>query len=294
MNTLSNNNAAQNTEPEVWDQVIEARRGLLDINLKEIWNYRDLLFLFVKRDFASQYKQTVLGPIWHVVQPIITTAMFMLIFTKIANIPTDGVEPILFYMSGISIWNYFAACLHNTSNTFVANSGIFGKVYFPRMVLPLSSVASNIIRFLIQFGLLLILMIYFAFKGVPIPFNFGWLLLPILLLLMAGIGLGVGIIISSLTTKYRDFGILVSFGVQLLMYATPIAYPLSFLQDKSFGWLLSWNPLTAIVECYRHILFQTPSFDYGTLIYSVLFMLVVLVVGTIVFNKVERTFMDTV
>lgn len=278
-----------------WDQVIEARKGIFDINLKEIWNYRDLLFLFVKRDFAAQYKQTVLGPVWHIVQPVITTVMFLLIFSKIANIPTDGVHPILFYMSGIAIWNYFSACLFNTSNTFVANAGIFGKVYFPRLVLPLSTVVSNLVRFGIQFALLLALMIYFAlFRQIPIPINMGWLMLPVLLLMMAGIGLGVGIIVSSLTTKYRDFGILIGFGVQLLMYATPVAYPLSFLKDKSFGWLLSWNPLTAIVECFRHVMFQTPDFQYSTLLYSASFMVVVLFFGTLIFSKVERTFMDTV
>ena len=213
---------------EEWDLVIQPKAALLDLNLKEVWRYRDLLWLFVKRDFSAQYKQTILGPLWHFIQPIFTTLVFLLVFGSIANIPTDGIQPILFYMSGITIWNYFSACLTATSGTFVANAGIFGKVYFPRLVIPLSTVLSNIIKFGIQFLLLLAVMVWYGIKNNHFYFGASWLLIPVLVAMMAGLGLGLGIIISSLTTKYRDFTILIGFAVQLLMYATPIAYPMSF------------------------------------------------------------------
>lgn len=250
--------------------------------------------LFVKRDFVAQYKQTVLGPIWHVIQPMFTTIVFFLVFSKIANIDTDGIDAIPFYMSGITIWNYFSSCLTNTSNTFVANAGIFGKVYFPRLVLPLSSVLSNIIRFAIQFALLLIVMIWFGVKHHNFYISITWLLVPLLVLMMAGLGLGLGIIISSLTTKYRDFAVLISFAVQLLMYATPIVYPLSFLKGKSYAVLVKCNPLTPIVEAFRYSLFGKGSMDAMQLLYSGIFIIVSLFIGVMVFNKVERSFMDTV
>lgn len=284
-----------NDTTDHWDLEIKPKASLFNLNLKEVWSYRDLMFLFVRRDFVAQYKQTILGPLWHIIQPILTTIMFLLVFGKIANIPTDGIEPILFYMSGITIWNYFATCLTATSNTFVANAHIFGKVFFPRLVLPLSIVISNMVKFAIQMGILLLAMIWFAvFKGVPIVFGWQWLLIPVLMLLMAGIGLGTGIIISSLTTKYRDFTILISFAVQLLMYATPVAYPLSYLQNKSFAPLIQWNPLSAVVEGFRYALFHTGSFEIASLAYSACFMIVVLLFGIVYFNRVERSFMDTV
>ncbi|HLP36115.1 ABC transporter permease [Lacibacter sp.] len=284
-----------NDTTEQWDLEIKPKASLFDLNLKEVWKYRDLMLLFVRRDFVAQYKQTILGPLWHVIQPVLTTIMFMMVFGKIANIPTDGIEPILFYMSGITIWNYFSTCLTATSNTFVANAHIFGKVYFPRLVLPLSVVMSNIVKLGIQFGILFLIMIWFAvFRDVPILFGVNWLLIPLLVVIMAGIGLGLGIIISSLTTKYRDFTVLIGFAVQLLMYATPVAYPLSFLKDKSFAPIIEWNPLSPIVEGFRFALFQTGNFELLSLGYSVLFMLVVLVIGAVFFSKVERTFMDTV
>ena len=279
---------------EHWDEVIEPTGKLLDLRLGEVWKYRDLLFLFVKRDFAAQYKQTVLGPVWHLIQPIFTTAVFLLVFHSIANIDTDGIHAIPFYMSGIAIWNYFSSCLTGTSNTFVANAGIFGKVYFPRLVIPLSTVMSNIIKFAIQFGLLLIVMIYFGVKEQSFHFSSSWLLIPVLVIMMAGMGLGLGIIISSLTTKYRDFAVLIGFAVQLLMYATPVAYPLSYIKGKSYEWLITANPLTAIVEAFRYALFGKGSFDALHLFYSGLFIVFALLVGTLLFNKVERSFMDTV
>jgi lipopolysaccharide transport system permease protein len=284
-----------NDTTDHWDLEIKPKASLFDLNLKEVWRYRDLMMLFVRRDFVAQYKQTILGPLWHVIQPVLTTIMFLLVFGKIANIPTDGIEPILFYMSGITIWNYFSTCLTATSNTFVANAHIFGKVYFPRLVLPLSIVMSNIVKLGIQFGILLLAMGWFAvFRQVPIAFGVNWLLIPVLVIIMAGIGLGSGIIISSLTTKYRDFTVLIGFAVQLLMYATPVAYPLSFLKDKSFAPLIEWNPLSPILEGFRYALFNKGSFDIFSLGYSILFMIVVLIFGALYFSKVERTFMDTV
>lgn len=279
---------------EHWDQIIEPRAKLLDLNLSEVWRYRDLLWLFVKRDFTAQYKQTILGPLWHFIQPIFTTLVFLMVFGKIANIPTDGIQPVLFYMSGITIWNYFSSCLSATSNTFVANAGIFGKVYFPRLVIPLSTVLSNIVKFGIQFILLLSAMAWFAVKGGNFHFGLSWLLIPLLVLMMAGLGLGLGIIISSLTTKYRDFTVLIGFAVQLLMYATPVAYPLSYLKGKSFAAWIAWNPLTPIVEAFRYALFGTGTVDTMGLLYSGGVIVVILLVGLMVFSKVERTFMDTV
>ena len=274
--------------------VIEPQAHLFDLKLREVWNYRDLLVLFVKRDFSAQYKQTILGPLWHFIQPIFTTLVFLLVFGKIANIPTDGIEPVLFYMSGISIWNYFSACLTSTSNTFVANAGIFGKVYFPRLVIPLSTVLSNVVKFGIQFLLLLAVMVFYGIKSHHFHFGLSWLLIPLLVLMMAGLGLGLGIIISSLTTKYRDFTVLIGFAVQLLMYATPIAYPMSFLKNKSFAAWIAWNPLTPIVEAFRYALFGTGSVNAAGLMYSGGFIVIVLFLGMLIFSKVERTFMDTV
>lgn len=283
-----------NTEHEHWDQVIEPKAKLLDLNLTEVWRYRDLLWLFVKRDFAAQYKQTILGPVWHFIQPIFTTIMFLFIFGRIANIPTDGIEAIPFYMSGITIWNYFSSCLTATSSTFVANAGIFGKVYFPRLVIPLSTVMSNMVKFGIQFLLLLAAMAWYGFKNNNFHFGFSWLLIPVLVVMMAALGLGLGIIISALTTKYRDFTVLIGFAVQLLMYATPVAYPMSFLRDKSYGAWVAWNPLSPIVETFRYALFGSNTLDTTGLIYSGGVIIVLLFAGMLIFSKVERTFMDTV
>ena len=288
--------SASNTGKDIenWSEVITPRTNLLDVRLEEVWKYRDLLWLFVRRDFIAQYKQTILGPIWHIIQPVFTTIIFLFLFGRIANIPTDGIQPVLFYMSGISIWNYFATCLTSTSNTFLANAGIFGKVYFPRLILPLSIILSNIVRFGIQFGLLIIIMIWYHFHGVPIKFTGHWIFVPLLVLLMAGMGLGLGVIISSLTTKYRDLSILLGFAVQLGMYATPIAYPLSFLQNKGYAKIIAINPLSPVVECFRYCLFGKGSFTMLTLGYSAAFMVIVLFFGTVLFNRVEKSFMDIV
>ncbi|WP_205508553.1 ABC transporter permease [Longitalea arenae] len=285
---------ASNTPPEHFDIVLQPQTSFFKLNLAEVWRYRDLMWLFVRRDFVAQYKQTILGPVWHVIQPLLTTLMFLFLFGKVANIPTDGIEPVLFYMSGITIWNYFSACLTNTSNTFISNAAIFGKVYFPRLVIPLSVVISNIVRFGIQFGLLLVFMIVYAFKGVPIHFNLYWLCIPILVFVMAGIGLGLGIIISSLTTKYRDLSFLLTFAVQLGMYITPVAYPLSYLEKTKYKWLIDINPLTSITEAFRFCLFGKGTIEMQGVLYSLVFMVLVIGVGTLVFNRVEKNFMDTV
>lgn len=284
-----------NSEPiENWDLVIEPRTSLFDLKLKEVWKYRDLLVLFVRRDFVAAYKQTILGPVWHFIQPVFTTLIFTLVFGKIAGIPTDGIQPLLFYMSGITIWNYFSSCLSSTSNTFLSNAGIFGKVYFPRLISPLSTVVSNLVKFGIQFLLLLGFMVYFGITGGKFHFGFSWLLIPVLVLMMALMGLGLGIIISSMTTKYRDLNVLLGFGVQLLMYATPVAYPMSFLKSKSYAAWIQWNPLSPIVEVFRYALFGQGTVDIFHLMYSIAFILVVLFAGLLMFNKVEKTFMDTV
>lgn len=280
---------------EEWSEIISPKNHLFDIRLKELWHYRDLLFLFVRRDFISQYRQTILGPLWHIIQPVFTTIMFLIVFNKIAKISTDQLPPILFYMSSITIWNYFSSCLSSSSNTFVSNAGIFGKVYFPRLIMPLSKVLSNMVKFGIQFCLLVIVILYYIFFH-DFKLNIGWhnFLLPLIVINMAAIGLGAGIIISSLTTKYRDLSILIAFGVQLLMYVTPVVYPLSFLEQSKYRMLIEWNPLTPLVEGFRYSLFHEGTFDIRFFCYSILFTIVILLIGVLMFSKVERTFMDTV
>ena len=277
-------------------EIITPKKHLLDVNLKEIWSYRDLLFLFVRRDFVSVYKQTVLGPIWFFIQPLFTTLIFTLIFGKLASIPTDGLPQILFYMCGITCWNYFAECLNKTSNTFTMNAGIFGKVYFPRLVLPMSIVISNLFKFCIQFLLFGGFLIYYLNTGANIHPNLHILLLPFFLILMAGLGFGFGIFISSLTTKYRDFQFLIMFGVQLFMYATPIVYPLSLAKEKlgTYSWIALANPMTSIIEAMKYAFLGQGEFNWMYLGYSTIFMLILLFVGVITFNKVEQNFMDTV
>ena len=280
-----------------WDLEIKPQSHLLDINLKEVWKYRDLLWMFVKRDFTAQYKQTILGPLWHFVQPLFTTVVFLVVFTNIAKISTDGVPPVLFYMSGITIWNYFSSCLNATSNTFVANAGIFGKVYFPRLVIPLSTVMSNIVKFGIQFLLLIAAMLWYKLTSTSFTLSqplSSLVLIPTIILIMAGLGLGLGIIISSMTTKYRDLTVLIGFGVQLLMYATPVAYPLSTITSEKLRFWITLNPLTPLAEAFRYAMLGVGSFDAGSFGYSFAFMLVSLFIGLLIFSKVEKTFMDTV
>ena len=277
-----------------WDMIIEPKRNLLDLRLAELWRYRDLVLLFVRRDFVAVYKQTILGPLWYLIQPLLTTLTFTVVFGQIARLPTDGLPQFLFYLSGTVVWAYFADCLNKTSNTFVQNANLFGKVYFPRMTVPVSILISNLITFTIQFLLFTVFTLFFAIRGADIHPNWAWIALsPLLLLMMAGLGLGFGIIISSLTTKYRDLRFLVTFGVQLLMYATPVIYPFSSIPER-FQPLILANPMTPIVETFRYAFLGAGTVDTWHLLYSFGFMLVVVFLGTVIFNRVERTFMDTV
>ena len=274
--------------------IIEAQRSWLDLRLGELWQYKDLVMLFVRRDFVAVYKQTILGPLWYLIQPLLTAITFTFIFGNIANLPTDGLPQFLFYMSGTVVWAYFAACLTKTSETFVQNAGLFGKVYFPRMAVPVSILISNLITFAIQFALFIIFVGYFVLRGTAIQPNWTWIALsPILILMMAGLGLGFGIIISSLTTKYRDLRFLVTFGVQLLMYATPVIYPVSSIPER-FQWIIQANPMTPILEAFRYAFLGAGTVDLAHLLYSFGFMLGVVIVGSVIFNRVEQTFMDTV
>lgn len=281
-------------EPEKWDLEIRPKPRLLDLNLKEVWRYRDLMVLFVRRDFVSKYKQTILGPLWHFIQPIFTTIIFLFIFNRVAGIPTDGINPVLFYIAGVSLWNYFSMCMNSVSSTFLTNAAIFGKVYFPRIIMPFSVIISNLIRFGIQVLLIFAGMAWFYFQGEPLTISYKLLYIPFILLVMAGIALGLGIIVSSLTTKYRDFSVLMTFAVQLGMYVTPIVYPLSYLKDSPYQWLVRLNPLTSLTEAFRYSLFQQGSFTSMDLLYSSVFMAVVLMIGLIVFNRAEKSFVDVV
>jgi len=274
--------------------IIQPQRSLLDLRLGELWRYRDLVMLFVRRDFVSVYKQTILGPLWYLIQPLLTTITFTVIFGNIASLPTDGLPQFLFYMSGTVVWSYFAACLTKTSETFVQNANLFGKVYFPRMAVPVSILISNLITFAIQFALFLVFVLYFILRGTSVQPNWLWIALsPLLLLMMAGLGLGLGIIISSLTTKYRDLRFLVQFGVQLLMYATPVIYPASSIPER-FQWIILANPMTPIIEAFRYAFLGAGNANLAQLGYSFGFMVVVVFLGSIIFNRVEQTFMDTV
>ncbi len=278
---------------ENWTLIIRPKRHLFDINLKELWRYKDLIYLFVRRDFVAKYKQTILGPLWFIIQPLLTTLMFTVVFGKIAGIPTDGLPKILFYLAGITPWNYFANSLKNTSNTFVKNANIFGKVYFPRLVTPISIVISGLIEFFIQFAFLLAFIAYYWIAGAQIEPNWYLLLLPVLIFMLAGLGLGFGIIISAMTTKYRDLANLVAFGVQLWMYATPIIYPLSEIPEKYKIWVIL-NPVSPIIETFRYALLGRGTVEWWHLGYSFGAMILILVFGILIFNKVEQSFMDTV
>lgn len=272
---------------------IKPKNKLFEVDFKEIWRYRDLFTMFVKRDIITSYKQTILGPLWFFIQPAITTVMYMVVFSRIAKIPTDGLPEPMFYLAGITIWQYFSTCLTSTSSTFIANQGIFGKVYFPRIIVPLSTVTSNLIRLLIQLSLFVAVYLYYLISGVQVAPNMYILLFPILIIMLAGLSLGFGIIISSMTTKYRDLSLLFSFIVQLWMYATPIIYPLSTMPANK-QWIMALNPVTSIIEAFKYGTMGVGTFSWGMLGYSFVFMLVLLSIGIVVFNKVQRSFMDTV
>ncbi|MDZ4665853.1 MAG: ABC transporter permease [Bacteroidota bacterium] len=276
-----------------WDLIIKPHSKWYHLKLGEIIRYKDLLFLFVKRDFVSVYKQTILGPIWFFIQPIITAITFTIIFGNLANISTDGLPQILFYLCGITLWGYFSDTLTKTADTFTANANIFGKVYFPRMIVPLSVVVSNLIKLGVQLFLFLAVWVYFLIKEDSIHPNWTLALVPFLILLMGFLGLSFGIIISSLTTKYRDLKFLVTFGVQLLMYASPIVYPLSIVPDK-YKWIILANPVTSIIETFKYAFLGVGVFNWMYLLYSFAFTLVLFFVGLIIFHRVEKSFMDTV
>lgn len=278
---------------EDWSLIIRPKTGWFDLHLADLWRYRDLTTLFVWRDFVAQYKQTILGPLWHLLQPLFTTILFTLIFGRIAKLPTDNIPPMLFYMAGVTAWTYFSECLNRTSTTFLANAGIFGKVYFPRLCVPLSVVISNLIKFAIQFALFLAFLAFFWMKGTPIHPNISILLTPIFLLMMAALGLGVGIIVSALTTKYRDLQVLVTFGVQLAMYATPVIYPLSIFPNSA-RWIAILNPMAPIIEAFRYAFLGQGLFSWSYLGISAGITAGILFLGIVLFNHVEKTFMDTV
>jgi lipopolysaccharide transport system permease protein len=280
------------TEQE-WDLHVEPRNNVFALNLKDVWNYRDLLWLLVRRDFVSFYKQTILGPLWFFVQPLLTTIMFTLVFGKMGGFSTDGLPQPLFYITGITAWNYFADCITKTSTVFKDNANIFGKVYFPRLIMPLSIVVSNLVRFGVQFLLLLLVMAFYAVNGASFHPTWAISLFPVIVVLMAALGLGSGMIISAMTTKYRDLAFLLTFGIQLLMYATTVIYPLSSTSEK-YRWLIEANPMTSLIETFRYGFLGKGTFSWYSIGYSALVTLVLLILGTIIFNKVEKDFVDTV
>lgn len=289
MNTIENRN-------NDWLFEITPKNKFFSLNLKEVWQYRDLLLLFVKRDVVTVYKQTVLGPLWYLIQPLFTSVIFTLIFNTVAGIDTGRVPPFLFNLAGITIWNYFTACLSGTSDTFKSNAAIFGKVYFPRIIMPLSVVISNLLKFGIQFLIFIAFYGYYYFQGAGIGLNRLTLFFPLLVALMGILGLGLGLIISSLVTKYRDFTYLIGFGVQLLMYLSAVMYPMALIQEKlpTYGWLVQYNPLAYVIETTRYLLLDVGHISILGLVYTVAVTVVVLFVGLLLFNKTEKSFIDTV
>ena len=289
-NKFSSTQETENTEQ--WDAVIESRHSLLDLNLKELWHYRDLLVLFVRRDFVTVYKQTILGPLWFFIQPILTTITFTIIFGNVAQLSTDGAPKLVFYMAGITLWNYFSTCLTSVSGVFNVNASIFGKVYFPRLIMPLTIVISNLMKFGVQFLLFIGFVVYFAFQNQIQPNN--WILLtPVVIVLMAVISMGIGLILSSMTTKYKDLNQLIGFGVQLFMYATPVIYPSSSV-PLDYQWVVELNPLVGLFDYMRFAYLGVGEFTILDLVYPSIFSIVILAIGVLVFNKTQKTFMDTV
>ena len=282
----------KNTTAESWDSVIESKHSLFYINLKELWHYRDLLVLFVRRDFVTVYKQTILGPLWFFIQPLLTTITFTIIFGNVAQLSTDGAPKIVFYMAGITLWGYFSTCLTTVSGVFNANAGIFGKVYFPRLIMPLTIVISNLMKFGVQFLLFICFVIYFTLQNQIQPNS--WILLtPFIIILMALISMGIGLILSSMTTKYKDLNQLIGFGVQLFMYATPVIYPSSSV-PQDYQWVVELNPLVGLFDYMRYAYLGVGEFAISDLVYPSIFSIVILAIGVLVFNKTQKTFMDTV
>lgn len=278
---------------EKWSNVIESKHNLFSLNLKEVWAYRDLVYMLVKRDFVTTFKQTILGPLWFFINPIFTTIMYVIVFGNIANLSTDGAPKLAFYLAGVTLWNYFSACLNNTSNVFRGNAAIFGKVYFPRLIMPLSIVTSQLMQFAVQFCLFLCVVIYYYLTEENIHPNLWILATPFLIILMAAFAMGTGMIFSSMTTKYKDLSMLLTFGVSLYMYVTPVVYPVSSIPEK-YRWIAEMNPLTGIFECFKYAYLGVGEFNVMMLTYSTLIIFLILAIGTFIFNKVEKSFMDTV
>jgi lipopolysaccharide transport system permease protein len=286
-------NSKSETSEKDWDLVIEGSNSLFDLKIKDIWRYRDLLAMFVKRDFVSFYKQTILGPLWFFIQPLFTTVIYTFIFGGLAGISTDGLPKPLFYLAGITAWSYFADCLTKTSTVFRDNAHIFGKVYFPRLILPLSIVTSNLVRFGVQMLLFLSMMMYYYLQGALFAPTWAFFTFPVLVLMMALLGLGLGLIVTAMTTKYRDLAFLVTFGVQLMMYATTVIYPLSATPEK-YRHIIELNPMTGIIEAFRYSFLGKGEFSLWSVGYSGIITVIVLFLGVIIFNKTEKTFVDTV
>lgn len=276
-----------------WDLVISPSQNFFRIPWHDIWRYRDLLYMFVKRDIVTFYKQTILGPLWFFIQPVLTVGMYIVVFNRIARLSTDGLPPVLFYLAGIIIWNYFQESFNTTSKTFIENANLFGKVYFPRIILPMSKVISGFLRFAIQFVLFLGVYVYYKIADYPIYASSYILLLPVMILIMALLGLGMGILFTSLTTKYRDLVFLVQFGVQLLMYATPVIYPLSSVPKQYHNWFYA-NPMTAVLEGFRFVFMGSGTFSIQGLFISLISTILIFLTGLVIFNSVEKNFMDTV
>ena len=278
-----------------WSNVIESKHSIFRLNLKEVWQYRDLVFMFVKRDFISSFKQTILGPLWFFINPILTTIVFTLVFGNIANLPTDGIPPILFYLAGNTLWGYFSTTMLSVSNVFTGNAGIFGKVYFPRLVTPISTIISSFMRLSIQLILFFIVLGYYIYLGEVQP-NYWAFFFPVLIIFLALFSLGLGMIFSSLTTKYRDLSLLLGFGVSLFMWFTPVILPTSLVKQKlgSYGYLADLNPLTPIFECFKFGFIGSGDFNMTRLLISFTFIIIVLLLGIVIFNKSEKSFIDTV
>ena len=283
----------KNIKLNKWDLILKPKNSIFETNFKEIYNYRDLIFLIVKRDFVTFYKQTILGPLWYIIQPLVNTIVFTIIFGKLAKISTDGSTPFLFYMAGNVAWGYFAICLSSTSNIFVTNKDLFGKVYFPRLVVPIANVIISLMQFLIQFILFICFLVYFYFNGLELNIGLNIFLVPLLVLQTAFLGLGTGILISSLTSKYRDLTFAMGFAVQLWMYATPIVFPLSIVPDK-YRIIAAINPMTSIVEVFKKIFLGTSAIEISHIFISILSTLIILIFGLLMFSKIEKNFMDTV
>ncbi|MEZ4854432.1 ABC transporter permease [Flavobacterium sp.] len=289
---MSNTELKQND----WLYEIKPKTSNFSLNLQEVWRYRDLLILFVKRDIVTVYKQTILGPLWYFIQPLFTAITFTIIFNNVAGIQTGSVPPFLFNLAGIIVWNYFTACLNETSDTFKKNASIFGKVYFPRVIMPMATVITNLVKLGIQFLIFIGFYVYFVLNGMESTLSYKWLFLPFLVVIMGLLGLGLGMIISSMVTKYRDLSFLVSFGVQLLMYISAVMYPMALIKEKlpTLGWIIEYNPLAYVIETSRYILLNEGAISFGGLAYTVAVTIFVFFAGLVIFNRTEKSFIDTV